>query len=119
MIRKLRKMLVTLAAVSTILVGVRTTVAEVQPTGMAAWTVDHQRDGGCDDDSSARSEKVEEQVEEDDSAEQDGRQLHLLATSALSCSRDRCVTSVTHAPCHRAPQSPKSSALVRGPPTSL
>jgi hypothetical protein len=115
MIRKLRKVLVALAAVSTILVGVRTTVADLGPAGMATWTVDHERDGGCDDDSSARSE----QVEEDNSEEQDGRQLHLLATSALSSSLDRCITSVTRAPCHRAPQSPKSSALVRGPPASL
>lgn len=115
MIRKLRKVLVAVAALSTILVGVRTTVADFQSAGPAAWTLDHERDGGCDDDSRTRPE----QVEEEDSEEQDGRQLHLLATSALSCSQDRCVASVTRGPCHRAPQSPKSSALVRGPPTSL
>jgi len=115
MMHSLRKLLVALAAVSTVLVGVRLSAAASEAAVSAAWTIDDAQDGPREDGSDARSE----QAEEDDSEEEDGRHLHLLATAALSCSLNGRITSVTRDTCPRARRSQRSSALVRGPPTSF
>jgi ribosomal protein L12E/L44/L45/RPP1/RPP2 len=115
MIRSLRNLLVALAAVSTVLAGARSAVADVRPAGTAAWTADDLRDDGREDGSDARTE----QVEEDDSEEQESRLLHLLATSALFSALNGCAASLQHDGEHRAHRPRMSSALVRGPPTSL
>ncbi|MCE9630947.1 MAG: hypothetical protein K8S94_09600 [Planctomycetia bacterium] len=116
MIRKLRNLLVALAALATILAGVRSPFAESLSLETAVSSTDDRTyDGSREDDSGTRSE----QVEEDDSEEQDGREVHLFATSALSCSLDACVAGVTRPVVYAAPQARGRSALVRGPPAAF
>ena len=116
MIRSLRNLLVALATLATILVGVRASFADPRSADFGFSTTDDRaHDGSREDDSGTRTE----QVEEDDSEEQDGRELHLFATSALSCSLDARVAGVTRPASHAAPQTRGLSALGRGPPSAF
>ncbi|MBU6221734.1 MAG: hypothetical protein KGR24_03200 [Planctomycetes bacterium] len=117
MLRTLRILLIGAATLATLLVGLRDSLADVLPCGVAIRSVDGDTyDGSREDDSGTLSES--EQVEEDDTEEQEGREIHLFAAAAL---KKYGLDSPLHlsslpAPCSAAKM--RSCAThVRGPPT--
>lgn len=115
MLRTLRTLLIAAAALATVLVGLRESLADQLPAGIAIRSCDGiSYDGSREDDSGTLTES--EQAEEDDREEQEGRPIHLLAAASPRCGLD--------GPSHVASPStpgfsakPRSCALhVRGPP---
>lgn len=113
-LRGLRILLVAAAAFSTVLVGLRAALADARAAGMAIRCLDGAAfDGSREDDSGTRSE----QVEEDDSEEQEDREIHLFATTSLACRLDlalRAASLPTRCP---AAKRRCVATLGRGPPT--
>ncbi|MEX0669852.1 MAG: hypothetical protein WD060_05290 [Pirellulales bacterium] len=116
MIRSLRILLIVAAAFSTVLVGLQAAFAEVRSAALGVSAVDGDNlDGSREDDSGTRSE----QVEEDDSEEREGRELHLFATTSLACRLDALGhLTLPPMPCQPA-QSRGQAVLVRGPPAAI
>jgi hypothetical protein len=117
MLRTLRTLLISAAALATVLVGLRESLADALPAGIAIRCCDGDAyDGSREDDSGTLSES--EPSEEDDREEQEGRQIHLFAAAPPRCGLD--------GPIHVASLStpgfsakPRSCAVhVRGPPAT-
>ncbi len=116
MIRSLRKLLIAPAVLATILAGVQSSLGENRPleTGVSKSN-DRGHDGSREDDSGTRSE----QVGEDESEEQDDRELHLFATSELCSTLNGDVACLPSAMGHATPRTGRRSSLGRGPPAAL
>ena len=116
MLRTLRILLIGAAALATVLVGLRESLAGVLPPGLAIRSVDGETyDGSREDDSGTLSGA--EESEEDDTEEQDGREIHLLAATVQRCDLD----SLSHlaslsTPCFAA-KLRSCATHVRGPPS--
>lgn len=113
MLRSLQILLTAAAALATVLVGLRESLSGGPPVGIAIRSVDNVgHDGSREDDSGT----LTEQSQEDDTEEQEGREIHLL--SSIPPRGD--VISPLHvasleAPC-RAVDQRSSATRVRGPP---
>ena len=116
MLRTLRILVIGAAALATVLVGLRESLADVLPSGIAIRSVDGDAyDGSREDDSGTLSES--EQVEEDDTEEQEGRDIHLFAASAPKCDLDLPIHLASlPSPCSAA-KLRSCATHVRGPPT--
>lgn len=113
-LRGLRILLVAAAALSTVLVGLRESLADARAAGMAIRCLDGAAfDGSREDDSGTRSE----QVEEDDSEEQEDREVHLFATTSLTCHLDLAIGAAVPPPRSSTAARRCVATLGRGPPT--
>ena len=112
-LRGLRILLITAAAFSTVLVGLRASLADARAAGVAIRCLNAAAlDGSREDDSGTRSE----QVEEDDSEEQEDREIHLFATTSLACRLDLAIRTAS-LPTRRPTADGRCVAtLGRGPP---
>lgn len=117
MLRSLRILVIGAVALATVLVGLRESLADILPSGIAIRSVDGDTyDGSREDDSGTLSES--EQVEEDDNEEQEGREIHLFATTAPRCG----LNSLIHLASLPSPLNTAKlrccATHVRGPPTT-
>jgi len=117
MLRTLRILVIGAAALATVLVGLRESLAGVLPSGIAIRSVDGDTyDGSREDDSGTLSES--EQVEEDDTEEQEGREIHLFAAAAPKCGLDSPIHLASLPSPFSATKLRCCATHVRGPPTT-
>jgi len=117
MLRTLRTLLIAAAALATVLVGLRESLADALPAGLAIRSCDGDSyDGSREDDSGTRSES--EQAEEDDTEDHEGRQIHLFAVVPPRFGLDGpCQLALLATP--GSATKPRSCTLhVRGPPAT-
>ena len=109
----LRSLLIAVAVLATVVAGLRDAFAEARSAAIAISADDASPlDGSREDDSGTPSE----QMEEDDSEEESGRELHLVATSHLSSELRSCGSGLA-LPCPvAAPSARGSVSFSRGPP---
>ena len=116
MLRFLRILVIGAAALATVLVGLRESLADILPPGIAIRSVDRDTyDGSREDDCGTLSES--EQVEEDDTEEQDGREIHLFA-AAPRCGLDSPIHLGSLPSPFTTAKLRRCATHVRGPPTT-
>lgn len=117
MLRTLRILLVAAAALATVLVGLRESLAGDLPPGIAIRSVAGDAyDGSREDDSGTLSES--EQIEEDDTEEHEGRETHLSATAVPGCGLESAVQFSPPPPPPTAAKIRFCATHVRGPPAT-
>ena len=117
MLRSLRILVIGAAALATVLVGLRESLADILPSGIAIRSVDGDTyDGSREDDSGTLSES--EQVEEDDTEEQEGREIHLFAAVGPKCGLNSPIHLVSLPSPFSAAKMRCCATHVRGPPTT-
>jgi hypothetical protein len=113
MLSRLRILLVAAVALSTVLVGMRDTLAAGRAAAVRVCSVAGESFGSSrEDDSGIKSE----QVEEDDGDEEEGRDLHFLGADARDCRPDPCAGALPQWPRCRAAHLRCRDTLGRGPP---
>lgn len=117
MLRTLRTLLISAAALATVLVGLRESLADELPAGIAIRSCDGSPyEGSREDDSGTLAES--EQAEEDDKEEHEGRQIHLFAAAPPRCAADGPLPVALLSTLGFSTK-PRSCALhVRGPPAT-
>lgn len=117
MLRTLRTLLISAAALATVLVGLRESLADDLPVGIALrCCAGDAYDGSREDDSGTLAEA--EQAEEDDREEQEGRPIHLFAAAPPRCGLDGPILIASLSTPGSAAE-PRSCTLhARGPPAT-
>lgn len=117
MLRTLRTLLISAAALATVLVGLRESLADELPAGIAIRSCDgNAYDGSREDDSGTLAES--EQAEEDDREEQEGRQIHLFAAAPPRSAADGPLPVASLSTLGFSAKTRSCALHVRGPPAT-